>query len=87
MDHFDLPSLRRLEHRAIEVVTAANTSDLLRPKRYRSVRELRWNESARFESETAGPISVRAFQVNHWGARMRNDTYRSYNGYLIEAGR
>jgi len=82
MDHFDLPSLRRLERRATTVVTAVGTSDLLRIKRYGSVRELRWNESAR-----VGPATVRAFEVNHWGARMRNDTHRSFNGYEIEAGR
>ena len=56
--------------------------DLLRAGRYASVRELAWGESA-----TAGPLTVRAFQVNHWGARMRSDTYRGYNGYTIEAGR
>jgi L-ascorbate metabolism protein UlaG (beta-lactamase superfamily) len=82
MDHFDLPSLRKLESRVTAVITAANTSDLLRVRRYGSVRELRWNEAAR-----VGPVSVRAFQVNHWGARMRSDTYRSYNGYVIETGR
>ena len=82
MDHFDVPTLRRLEHRATAVITAWNTSDLLRPSRYGSVRELRWNETAR-----VGPASIRALEVNHWGARMRNDTHRSYNGYMIEAGR
>jgi L-ascorbate metabolism protein UlaG (beta-lactamase superfamily) len=81
MDHFDIPSLRQLEGRSA-VITASNTSDLLRVKRYGSVRELRWNETAR-----VGPAQIRAIQVNHWGARMRSDTYRSYNGYLIEAGR
>jgi L-ascorbate metabolism protein UlaG (beta-lactamase superfamily) len=81
MDHFDIPSLRELEGRTT-VITASNTSDLLRAKRYGSVRELRWNETAR-----VGPAQIRAIQVNHWGARMRSDTYRSYNGYLIEAGR
>jgi L-ascorbate metabolism protein UlaG (beta-lactamase superfamily) len=25
--------------------------------------------------------------VNHWGARLRTDTYRGYNGYLINIGR
>lgn len=82
MDHFDIPSLRRLEHKSSTVVTAANTSDLLRPARYGAVRELRWNERAQ-----VGPAAVQAFQVNHWGARMRSDTYRSYNGYVIENGR
>jgi len=82
MDHFDVPTLRRLEHRETAVVTAANTSDLLRVLRYGSVRELKWNETAR-----VGPATIRAIEVNHWGARMRSDTHRSYNGYLIEAGR
>jgi L-ascorbate metabolism protein UlaG (beta-lactamase superfamily) len=86
MDHFDLPTLRKLENPYSTLITAANTSDLLRGSsakpRYRAVKELRWNETAQ-----VGPASVRAFEVRHWGARMRSDTYRGYNGYLIEAGR
>ena len=82
MDHFDIPTLRALEHQQTSVITATNTSDLLRVKRYGSVQELRWNERTQ-----VGSASVRAFQVNHWGARMRNDTYRSYNAYLVESGR
>ena len=78
MDHFDLPSLRKLEGRATTVITAVNTSDLLRVKRYGAVHELGWGQSMR-----VGPATVRAFEVNHWGARMRNDTQRSYNGYVI----
>lgn len=82
MDHFDFPSLRALESPRTAVVTAANTSDLLRVQRYRSVQELKWGESCR-----VGPASLRAFEVNHWGARMRTDVHRGYNGYLIEIGR
>jgi L-ascorbate metabolism protein UlaG (beta-lactamase superfamily) len=82
MDHFDLPSLRRLEHRATTVVTATRTADLLRVKRYSGVRELGWDERVR-----VGPLEIRAFRVNHWGARMRSDTFRGYNGYTIECGR
>lgn len=82
MDHFDIPSLRRLENRGTMVVTAARTADLLRPGRYGGVRELGWGERAR-----VGPLALSAFRVNHWGARMRSDTYRGYNGYVIEAGR
>jgi len=81
-DHFDLPSLRRLANRATTVVTAANTSDLLRARRYHRVRELGWGDR-----ETVGPLDIRAFRVKHWGARMRSDTYRGYNGYTIESGR
>jgi L-ascorbate metabolism protein UlaG (beta-lactamase superfamily) len=82
MDHFDIPSLRRLEDKRTPVVTAWETSDLLRVDRYRNVTELRWDERTR-----VGPAEIRAFEVNHWGARMRSDTYRGYNGYVIESGR
>ncbi|MEO8592504.1 MAG: MBL fold metallo-hydrolase [Candidatus Solibacter sp.] len=80
MDHFDLRSLRRLENSATTVVTAARTADLLRPGRYAAVHELGWGRQVR-----VGPLEVRAFQVRHWGARMRSDTYRGYNGYTIES--
>ena len=50
-------------------------------KRYRSVNELRWDQSVQI-----GPARIRAFEVRHWGARMRTDVHRGYNGYLIEAG-
>lgn len=81
-DHFDTPTLRRLESRGTTVITASRTRDLLRARRYRAVHELRWGESV-----TTGPAEVRAFRVNHWGARMRSDSYRGYNGYTIQAGR
>lgn len=82
MDHIDIPSLRELEHGRTEVITAPSTSDLLRVERYGAVNELRWGERRR-----SGPAELRAFEVNHWGARMRSDTYRGYNGYTIEVGR
>jgi L-ascorbate metabolism protein UlaG (beta-lactamase superfamily) len=82
MDHLDRPSLRKLENKATTIVTAASTSDLVRVNRYGSVRELKWGEETR-----VGPATVRAFEVRHWGARMRTDVHRGYNGYLIEAGR
>jgi L-ascorbate metabolism protein UlaG (beta-lactamase superfamily) len=82
MDHFDLATLRAIESRSTTVVTASKTGDLLRTRRYAAVQELGWGESTR-----VGDIQLRAFEVNHWGARMHGDTYRGYNGYLIEAGR
>ena len=80
-DHFDLPSLHRLQNRGTAVVSARNTADLLRVRRYASVTELGWEESAHI-----GPATVRGIEVNHWGARMRTDTWRGYNGYVVEAG-
>jgi len=82
MDHFDLPSLRALESGSTRVVTASRTSDLLRVKRYARVDELGWGETTR-----VGDVSVSAFEVRHWGARMQSDTYRGYNGYVIETPR
>lgn len=82
MDHFDLPSLRSLEGKRTRVVTAAKTADLLRAGQYGGVDELAWGEEVRI-----GDAVIRAFSVNHWGARMHSDTYRGYNGYAIETAR
>jgi L-ascorbate metabolism protein UlaG (beta-lactamase superfamily) len=79
MDHFDLPSIRQLENGESRVVTAVRTCDLLRPRRFKEVHELRWDTTVQ-----AGDATVRAFEVAHWGARMRSDVYRGYNGYLVE---
>jgi L-ascorbate metabolism protein UlaG (beta-lactamase superfamily) len=81
MDHTDLPSLRALEDKRTAVVNALRNSDLLRVGRWQTVKELAWGQTQRI-----GAASVCAFEVNHWGARMRTDHYRGYNGYVIEAG-
>lgn len=82
MDHFDLPTLRAMERPDVEVVTARMTSDLLRVPRYRRVQEVGWGERVR-----VGPLTIRGLEVRHWGARMRTDTWRGYNGLMIESGR
>lgn len=82
MDHTDLPSLRALESRRTAVVHAIRNGDLLRTHHWRSTAEIGWDQTTR-----SGPATVRAVEVNHWGARMRGDTYRGYNGYLVECGR
>jgi L-ascorbate metabolism protein UlaG (beta-lactamase superfamily) len=79
-DHFDLATLRSLERSGAAVVTARNTSDLLRTRRYKSVQEIGWGESVR-----VGPLTILGLPVKHWGARMRTDTHRGFNGYLIES--
>jgi L-ascorbate metabolism protein UlaG (beta-lactamase superfamily) len=82
MDHFDIPSLRRLERRDTSVVTASRTGDLLRVGQYAAVHEIGWGQEQR-----VGPALLRGVEVNHWGARLRTDTYRGYNGYLMQVGR
>jgi len=81
-DHFDLATLRKLEHSGVSVVTAKNTSDLLRVGRYKAVREVGWGERI-----SVGPASILGIRVNHWGARVQTDVHRGYNGYLIETKR
>ncbi len=82
MDHLDLPSLRKLKNPQTVVVTAKHTSDLVGPSRFQAVHELGWSEARQ-----VGPARISAFEVNHWGARMRTDTHRGYNGYVIETPR
>ena len=81
-DHFDMRTLHRF-HRSTTVITAHRTSDLLRWTRFRDVSELRWKE-IKSVTTFAGKIDITAFRVKHWGARKQRDTYRGYNGYVLE---
>ncbi len=81
-DHFDMRTLHRLPS-AADLITAPRTSDLLRVTRFRSKTELRWNETHEIR-RAKGAVQVQAFQVRHWGARLRHDDYRGYNGYVLE---
>jgi L-ascorbate metabolism protein UlaG (beta-lactamase superfamily) len=82
MDHLDLGTLRHLP-RDVTVITAASTADLVAPIRFREVIELGWGERQQLETRH-GDLSIEAFKVRHWGARMRSDVHRGFNGYLIE---
>lgn len=81
-DHFDLRTLRLLP-RSADVITASRTADLLRWLPFCSKTELRWGETTELKRE-AGVLTVRAFPVKHWGARLQHDDYRGYNGYVLE---
>jgi L-ascorbate metabolism protein UlaG (beta-lactamase superfamily) len=81
-DHFDMRTLHRFD-RSTTVITAQRTSDLLRWKRFHDVSELRWN-GIKSVTTVVGKIDIVAFRVTHWGARKRRDTYRGYNGYVLE---
>jgi len=81
-DHFDRRTLRKFG-RSTSVVTARNTRDLLRGMRWREVTELRWGEAKTIAMDS-GAVKVTAVPVRHWGARLRHDDHRGYNGYLIE---
>ena len=81
-DHFDMRTLHQFD-RSTTVITAHRTSDLLRWTRFRDVSELRWKE-IKSVTTFAGKIDIVAFRVKHWGARTQRDTYRGYNGYVLE---
>ena len=81
-DHFDLQTLRRFDEHT-RVISAAHTRDLLRWTRLCDITELYWNEQKSIET-SAGKIDIFAFSVKHWGARKQRDTYRGYNGYVLE---
>jgi L-ascorbate metabolism protein UlaG (beta-lactamase superfamily) len=81
-DHFDLRTLRCFDENT-SVITARATSDLLRHTRFRDIIELGWHER-KSKITAAGEVNVSTFPVKHWGARKQRDTYRGYNGYLLE---
>lgn len=82
MDHFDLPSLEALKSPRTRVITAPRTGDLLHLPSWNGVTELAWGDQTR-----VGPLTIRAVEVNHWGARMQSDIWRGFNGYLVESPR
>ncbi len=82
MDHCDLPTLRRLPA-STQAVTARETGDMFTDTRIKRARELAWGESTTVRTRN-GDVKIRAFEVAHWGARWRHDTYRGYNGYTLE---
>ena len=84
-DHFDLRTLSCFDE-TTSVITARATRDLLRRTRFREVIELDWGESKTVKT-AVGEIDVSAFPVKHWGARKQRDTYRGYNGYVLERNR
>jgi L-ascorbate metabolism protein UlaG (beta-lactamase superfamily) len=81
-DHLDLRTLRCFDQ-STAVITAHATRDLLKGTRFSHVTELHWSQSKSVNT-AAGEIEITAFPVKHWGARTQRDTYRGYNGYLIE---
>ena len=81
-DHFDTRTLHALSRKA-DLITASRTSDIAQSTMFRSKRELRWGEEVEVRRDV-GALRVRAFEVRHWGARLRTDNYRGYNGYVLE---
>lgn len=82
MDHLDMRTLKRLPAGA-KAVTARATGDLFDDTHMKGARELGWGDKTTVRTHN-GEVAIQAFEVKHWGARWRSDTYRGYNGYTLE---
>lgn len=82
MDHLDMPTLKCLTANT-KAVTARATGDLFACTRMKTATELGWGDKTTVRTRN-GDVAITAFEVKHWGARWRRDTYRGYNGYTLE---
>jgi L-ascorbate metabolism protein UlaG (beta-lactamase superfamily) len=85
LDHMDSATLSKLKA-GPQTVLAHRTEDLLDGTNLKKRTELKWGEKTVVKTESHGDIEVEAFEVKHWGARWRHDTYRGYNGYILRRG-
>jgi L-ascorbate metabolism protein UlaG (beta-lactamase superfamily) len=81
MDHLNSATLRTFSD-TTRAVTAASTADLLRDTNFKEPAELAWGDKT-VVNTSHGEVEVEAFEVKHWGARWRHDSYRGYNGYIL----
>lgn len=81
MDHLNSATLRHFPA-STRAVTAHATADLLSDTRLKELRELSWGQKTKVTTAN-GDVEVEAFEVKHWGARWRHDSYRGYNGYIV----
>ena len=81
MDHLNSATLRHFPG-TTRAVTAHATADLLRDTRLKEPAELAWGDKVTVNT-AHGEVEVEAFEVKHWGARWRHDSYRGYNGYIL----
>lgn len=79
MDHFDLPSLRKLQGPSTQVVTATGTGRLLRRFTFSAVTELGGRDRIQLDNG----LAVTAVPVRHWGNRFPWNRGYGYTGYLI----
>ena len=77
-DHFDYPTLRKLQSSKTMAVTAENTLPLWKGMNYQSIEELHWRKSKTF----AG-VRVQAIEGKHWGARIPWKKGMEANSFLL----
>lgn len=64
-DHFDLPTIKKIESPNTHIITAKDTASLLKGSNFSSVTELHWQAS----TDISG-VTIKAIEGRHWGARL-----------------
>jgi len=77
MDHYDIPSLRKLPH-GVPTILARDTTEFMEHLGYTQLQELDWGQTL----EVKG-VRIEAVPVKHWGRRYPWDRDRGYNGLLL----
>ncbi|SFI85330.1 MBL fold metallo-hydrolase [Thermoflavimicrobium dichotomicum] len=80
MDHFDIPTLRKLARPETKVITPKGTARLLRKMPYGQVMEMADEESMEVDHQ----VKIKGVPVRHWGNRYPWNVKYGYTGYLIE---
>jgi L-ascorbate metabolism protein UlaG (beta-lactamase superfamily) len=77
-DHFDYPTLQKLQSTETIAVTAKNTTPLWKGMTFQAVEEMHWNDS----KNLAG-VNVKAIEGKHRGARLPWNKGMGANSYLL----
>ena len=77
-DHFDYPTLRKLQSLNTLAITAKNTLPLWDGMKFQAIEEIHWQDSKSF----AG-VNVRAIEGKHWGARIPWKKGMEANSFLL----
>ncbi|MTV49171.1 MBL fold metallo-hydrolase [Heliobacillus mobilis] len=77
-DHFDYPTLRKVQSPHTIAVTARGTLRLWRRLTFKSVIEMHWRDV----QELSG-VRIRAIEGNHWGARLPWYKEMEANSFLL----
>jgi L-ascorbate metabolism protein UlaG (beta-lactamase superfamily) len=88
MDHLNRPSLRkivaharRLSGKAPVAIVPWGVENLIQDLGFLRIVSLEW-----WQTTQLGGVNVTLTPAKHWGARLFNDTYRGFGGYVLRGG-
>lgn len=80
-DHFDYPTLRKLQSENTTAVTAKNTAHLWQGMNFRSIEEMHWGDY-----KSLAGVNIKAIEGKHWGARLPWNKGMEANSFLLSKG-